>query len=67
MFGNILGIVLGLAAIGLGLKGFSPGGLPLGRDRAIREGAGKVIGFVFILMGLGFIVISAWSAARQGR
>ncbi len=65
MAGSLFGIVLGLLMIALGIKGFTPGGLPFGRSQALRGGPAMVIGAVCILLGVASLGMSAWTLQRM--
>ena len=65
MIGTVPGIALGVVAILVGAWGFAPGGYPFLKLRAQRAGTSRVIGAVFLLMGLGFLAIAFWSEARM--
>jgi len=65
MAGNVFGIVMGLLLIALGVKAFTPGGLPFGRSRALRGGPAMVIGAVCILLGVASLGMSAWMFQRM--
>ena len=60
MGGNLFGIVLGLLLIVLGVKGFTPGGLPFARSKALRGGPAMTIGSVSILLGVALLGTSLW-------
>jgi hypothetical protein len=51
----MFGIVIGIAAILLGLRGFSRDGLPLTRKKRLTGTTAKVVGALCLLIGLAFI------------
>jgi hypothetical protein len=51
----MFGIIIGIAAILLGLRGFSRDGLPLTSKRRLTGTAAKVVGALCLLAGLAFI------------
>jgi hypothetical protein len=57
--GVILSIAIGVAAILLGAKGFSAGGLPVTGSKRMTGPGAKVTGLVCILIGLLFIAATA--------
>lgn len=59
MLGMLALIALGIAALGLGIKGFTAEGLPLGHESRIRGPAGKAVGVVCILIGLAAFAVAA--------
>lgn len=54
----MLGIIIGIAAFLLGLKGFTPSGLPLTREKNITGVTAKVIGVFCCLLGV-FLVLES--------
>ena len=60
---GVLGIVCfwGLAAVALGVMGFSPAGIPLTRNTRIAGLAGKVTGGLCVLLGLAIL----WGAGHS--
>ena len=50
----MLGLIVGAPAIGLGVKAFTPGGLPLSRKKNLTGTGAKVTGVICILVGLLF-------------
>lgn len=60
----MLGILLGVLSIGLGLKAFTPGGLPLTSSKRLHGGGAKATGVLCMLVGLVFIADGAFSAWR---
>jgi hypothetical protein len=64
-----IGIFVGLAAILLGLKGFTPAGLPLTSKKRLTGTTAKVLGALCLLIGLAFIadgVYSLYTLTHQG-
>ncbi|EAQ82578.1 hypothetical protein [Blastopirellula marina] len=56
----MLGIILGIVSIGLGLKGFTPSGLPLTRKKNITGVTAIVIGVFCCLLGAFLILEGAF-------
>jgi len=48
----MLGILIGIGAILLGVKGFTPEGLPFTRKTRIKGTAGIIVGIVCLLLGI---------------
>ena len=63
----LLGLLIGLGAIGLGIKGFGPWGIPLSKEKSLEGNAAKVAGAICFLIGLGLIAVSAWTFLRALR
>ena len=57
--GTIIGFALGIAAILLGMKGFTREGLPLSKKKNLTGTTAQIIGVCCILLGAFFIVASA--------
>ena len=55
MIGNVVGFLIGLAALVLGGKGFSETGLPLTGKKNITGTPAKVIGVICVVIGLGLM------------
>ncbi len=53
----MLGLILGVAAIALGAKAFTPTGIPLTREKNLTGTTAKVIGTACVLFG-GTLVLS---------
>ncbi len=53
----MLGLILGIAAIALGAKAFTPAGIPLTREKNLTGTTAKVVGTVCVLFG-GTVVLS---------
>ena len=51
----MMGILFGVAAISFGVKAFTPTGLPLTKRKNLTGTSAKVIGSVFILLGLFYL------------
>ena len=51
MLGVLALIAVGVAAVGLGIKGFTREGLPLGNQTDLAGVAGKVVGVICFLIG----------------
>jgi phosphate/sulfate permease len=64
MIGIIIGIAIGVGAIILGAKGFSPAGLPLTGSKRITGNAAKIVGGICIFVGLIFIAGSVYPFIR---
>jgi hypothetical protein len=65
----MVGIVIGIAAIILGLRVFSRDGLPFTSKKRLAGTAGKVVGAICLLVGLAFIadgVYSVYTLTHQG-
>jgi hypothetical protein len=60
MVGNIIGIALGIGAILLGAKGFTPEGLPFTSNKRITGTSAQIIGVICILVGLVFVAGSIY-------
>lgn len=58
----MLGIILGIVAILMGTKAYSPQGLPLSPGRNLTGTTGKVVGVFCIVLGALLIVDGAFSA-----
>ncbi len=58
MIGNIIGIVIGIATIGLGAKAFKPEGIPLSKKKNIKGVPAIIIGVFCIILGVGFMLLS---------
>ena len=67
MLGIVPGIVLGVVALALGAWGFAPRGYPFLKLRGQGRGVSKVIGAVFLLMGVGFLAMSLLSEGFMTR
>ncbi len=65
MLGLIIAVVVGIGSIGLGLKGFTAKGLPLSKDKNITGTPAAIIGVVCILIGLGFLGMTAFTLIAQ--
>ena len=57
----MIGIVLGIATLLLGLKGFSPAGLPLTSKKRLTGTTAKILGALCLLLGLALIADGAYS------
>jgi hypothetical protein len=60
----MLGIILGVFTILLGLKGFTPSGLPLTKTKSLTGGGAKILGVVCILLGALFLVDGLFGTIR---
>ena len=60
----MVGIFLGVGAIALGVKAFTPPGLPLTTRKNLTGRSAKVIGSVCILLGLLFLTSGLVSIFR---
>ena len=50
-------MIVSIALIGIGIKGFTPSGLQLSKNTTLNGTAGKVVGTLCILFGLALIPI----------
>ena len=57
--GDMFEIIIGVAAIVLGLNAFSPSGLPWTRQKNLTGNTAKILGVVCILIGIGFFAMAA--------
>ena len=55
--GGIGTISLGIAAIGLGCKGFTPKGLPWSKRRDITGKPAEIVGVVCMIIGAAFVCL----------
>jgi hypothetical protein len=62
MIGFLICLLLGLAAIRLGLKGFSSGGLALSGNKTLSGGVAKTIGGVLLVFGFAVLLIAVMLA-----
>ena len=65
----MIGIVLGIAAILLGLKGFTPAGLPLTKKKRLTGTTAKILGALCLLLGLALLadgLYSVYTLTHQG-
>lgn len=60
----MIGIIIGVLAILLGLKAFTPSGLPLTKAKNLTGAGAKVIGVICVLLGALFVVDGIWGAAE---
>jgi hypothetical protein len=58
--GIIIGIAIGAAAILLGIKGFTPEGLPFTNTKRITGAPAQIIGVICILVGVVFVAGSIY-------
>jgi hypothetical protein len=58
MVGTIIGVLIGVAVILLGAKGFSADGIPLTNSKKLTGPGAKALGIVCIILGVGFILVS---------
>jgi len=63
----MISFVIGIAAILLGVKGFSDEGLPFTSKKRLNGTAGKVTGVVCILIGALFLLDGAFAIYRMSR
>ena len=59
MIGMILGLIIGFATIGLGMKAFTPKGLPLTSTKTLTGTTAKLVGIGCIILGGLFLVFAA--------
>lgn len=52
MIGPIILLFVGIGAIGLGLKGFTPAGIPWSGSKTIKGNAARIIGAICLLLGI---------------
>jgi hypothetical protein len=57
----LIGIVIGIAALLLGLKGFTPAGLPFTKNKRLTGTTAKVVGAACLLLGLALIADGLYS------
>ena len=62
----MLGILIGIAAILLGAKGFSKNGLPFTSKKRLTGAGAKVVGVICILIGIAFIADGIFSLVPRG-
>lgn len=65
----MIGIVIGIAAILLGLKGFTRDGLPFTKNKRLTGTTAKVVGAVCLLLGLALLadgLYSVYTLTHQG-
>ena len=60
----MLGLIVGVLAVSLGAKAFTPKGLPLTKKRNLTGTAAKTVGAACILLGLWFIADGAYGTTR---
>jgi hypothetical protein len=60
----MLGIIIGVLAILLGIKAFTPKGLPLTNTRNLTGMTAKIIGVACIVLGILFILDGLISTSR---
>lgn len=58
---GLLVVVLGIAVVGLGAKGFSKTGLPLTPSKSVGGATARVIGSICMLLGLLWILYGLWT------
>jgi len=54
--GALIGIGIGVGSVLLGLKGFSPEGLPFTEEKRIKGNPAKIIGAICFVLGILFII-----------
>ena len=54
MIAWIVAMGLGVATMGLGVKAFTPAGIPLTQNKNLTGGPAKVLGVLCFVLGLGF-------------
>ncbi len=52
----MLSIVLAIAFISLGVKGFSESGLPLSKSKSLTGVHGKVVGTICFVLGIAYFI-----------
>ena len=75
LIGNSLTILLGIAMLGMAMKGFSPAGMPLTSDWRLTGRTGQCVGFIVGLCGVlsifaggSLLVLRAYSGySAEGR
>ena len=55
----MISLIIGVSAIGLGIKAFTKDGLPLTKKKNLTGRTAKVIGIICILIGLPFLIQGA--------
>ena len=65
MIGDVIGILIGVGAIALGIKGFTATGLPFTQTKRITGAPAIVIGILCILFGIAAIAGSLWSLVHS--
>ena len=60
----MIALFVGAAAILLGIKGFTPGGLPLTKKKNLTGKTAIIIGIGCILLGVAFILDGIWMLNR---
>jgi hypothetical protein len=61
----MLGILIGVFAILLGAKAFTPKGLPLTRKKHLTGTTAKIVGVACILVGALFIIDGVYAITRM--
>jgi hypothetical protein len=59
MLGGLLLIAIGVGALGIGIKGFTAEGLPVGHATSLRGLPGKLVGVLCFLIGLAAFAMAA--------
>lgn len=63
----MISLILGALTLGLGLRGFTPAGLPLTKNRRITGGKARVIGGICIFLAIVFLLDGLlWVAHMAG-
>jgi hypothetical protein len=57
----MIGVFIGIGAILLGMKGFTPAGLPLTAKKRLAGRSARVVGVICIVVGIAFIADGVWS------
>ena len=60
ILGALAVIGVGLAAMGLGCKGFTPTGLPWSKNNNITGKPAEIIGAVCMIIGAAFVCFAIW-------
>ena len=63
--GALAAIALGIAAIGLGCKGFTPKGLPWSKRRKITGKLAEILGAISMILGAAFICFALYALSAE--
>jgi hypothetical protein len=61
----VIAMAIGIVAILLGVKGFTPEGIPFTKKTHIKGTAGIIVGIVCLLLGILFLIGGALPLLRQ--
>ena len=62
--GAIAVIAVGISAIGLGCKAFTPEGLPLSKGHSITGKRAEIIGAVCMIIGAALLCFAIWALSE---